>query len=69
MQQNKPQWAEKFYDRAIRTDPKMGVAELGLAKVFKIRKDNAGYITHLKKAQELSPDNPDIKAECKQAGL
>jgi tetratricopeptide (TPR) repeat protein len=69
MLQNKPQWAEKFYDRAIRTDPKMGVAELGLAKVFRLRKDNAGYVEHLKKAQQISPDNPEIKAECKQAGL
>jgi tetratricopeptide (TPR) repeat protein len=69
MMQNKPQWAEKFYDRAIRTDRKMGVAELGMSKVFKLRKDNAGYMQHLRNALDISPENLDIQAECKKAGL
>lgn len=68
MLQSKIQWAETFYNRALKSDPTMGLAELGLAKVCKVRKDMAGYKTHLANAQKLSPDDVQINEEI-QKGL
>lgn len=67
--QSKPQWAERFFDRTLRADPGYGLAELGKAKLAKMRKDKNSYLSHLKKAKQLSPSNPKIKAECKKAGI
>lgn len=67
--QGKPQWAERFYYRALRADPKFGLAELGMAKVCKMRKDKDGYIKHLKAAKQIDPNNPKIKEEAKKAKL
>lgn len=61
--QNKIKWAEQFYQRALQADPKMGLAELGLAKLALVYKNNASYQEHLKKAASLSPDDPVIKQE------
>ncbi len=69
MAQSKPQWAERFYDRALRADPSYGLAELGKAKIAKLRKDKTAYKEHLRKAKQLVPDNPRIKEECKKAGI
>lgn len=66
---SKPQWAERFYERALRADPKFGLAELGKAKLAKSRKDKLGYISHLKKARQLDPGNPIIRDECRKAGI
>jgi len=66
--QSKPQWAETFYSRALKADPSMGLAELGLAKVCKGRKDMNGYKMHLANAQKLSPDDEQISEEA-QKGL
>ena len=68
MLQSKPQWAETFYKRALRADPKLALAELGIAKICKIKKDNAGYQEHLNNARKLDPDNPLIIEELKRAG-
>jgi len=69
MLQNKVQWAEKFYDRALRADPKYGLAEFGKAKLAKLRKDEDAYRTHLRNARDLDPENPEIVAECKKAKI
>jgi predicted Zn-dependent protease len=69
MQQSKPQWAERFYDRALRADPSFGLAELGMARIAKLRKDDAAYISHLKNARKIDPQNKTIAEECKKAGL
>ena len=63
MLENKPQWAQQFYERAMRADPTMAKAVYGLARVAKSRKDNAAYASNLKKAYELDPKDPAIKAE------
>ncbi|MBN1575136.1 MAG: tetratricopeptide repeat protein [Chitinispirillaceae bacterium] len=63
MEQSKPQWAESFYKRALRADPSLGRAELGLAKIAKLRKDIAGYQEHLENARRLSPDDEAIREE------
>lgn len=69
VEQNKIQWAERFYDRALRADPKHALATLGKAMLAKSRKDDASYKQHLKKAKQLDPDDPRIKAECKKAKI
>ncbi len=65
--QDKVQWAQKFYERALRADPQFALAELGLAKVAKLRKSKEQYMQHLTKAYEMDPNNPVIKKEYKQA--
>lgn len=59
--QNKLLWADKYYKDALKRDPALGLAEYGLAKIAKIRKDEDIYRNHLMRAYELSPDNPEIK--------
>jgi tetratricopeptide (TPR) repeat protein len=67
MIQDKVQWAQKFYERALRADPKFALAELGLAKIAKMRKSDDQYLKHVENAYELDPDNPLIKKEYRQA--
>jgi tetratricopeptide (TPR) repeat protein len=67
MMQSKPQWAQKFYERALRANPKHARAELGLAKIAKLRKDHAAYIMHLTKAYQLDPKDKEIRSEYKRA--
>jgi len=61
--QNKIQWAETYYKRALESDKKFALAELGLAKISKIRKDTAGYKLHLDNAYKMDPDNTLVKEE------
>ena len=37
--QSKVKWAEMFYQRALKADPKYALAELGLARLAKLVKD------------------------------
>jgi tetratricopeptide (TPR) repeat protein len=64
--QSKPQWAETFFQRALKADPKCAIAELGLARVAKLRKDQSGYQDHLDKAKALDPFNDQIQEEIKK---
>ncbi len=61
--QNKIQWAETFYKRALEIDAKFALAELGLAKIAKLRKNSAGYQKHLENAFKMDPGNILIKEE------
>jgi len=63
----KPTWAETFYKRALRADPQYGLAELGLAKLYKARKQMDLYKKHLESAQQMSPDNSLVIEEAKRA--
>jgi hypothetical protein len=65
--QQKLPWAETFYTRALRVDPSMAVAELGLAKLAKLKKDMASYKMHLEKARLLAPENELILEEIKES--
>lgn len=65
--QSKLPWAETFYNRALRADPKMALAELGLARVAKVRKSVADYKKHLDLARQIEPDNPIIVQELNEA--
>ena len=69
MEQDKIQWAERFYDRALRADPKHALSELGKAILAKARKDDAAYKQHLRKAKQLDPNDPKIREECKKAKI
>ncbi len=63
LQQSKLPWAETFYTRALRADPKMALAQLGLAKVAKMRKSMAEYKKYLELARQMEPNNPLILQE------
>jgi tetratricopeptide (TPR) repeat protein len=63
--QGKYQWAQTFYERALKVDPKNALVYLGLAKLAKQQKDYAGYTDHLEKARKLDPNNKDIQDELK----
>jgi Tfp pilus assembly protein PilF len=65
--QSKPQWAETFFQRALKADPKNALSELGLARVCKLRKDRGDYMAHLDRAKILDPFNTDIQDEEKKA--
>jgi len=61
--QGKYQWAQTFYDRALKADPKNAMVHLGLARLSKKQKDYAGYSEHLEKARKLDPQNREIQEE------
>ncbi len=63
LEQSKLQWAEMFYNRVLKLDPQFALAELGLARVAKVRKDQAAYREHLDKARSLDPNNKKIQDE------
>ncbi|MDR0330965.1 MAG: tetratricopeptide repeat protein, partial [Chitinispirillales bacterium] len=68
MQVSKPTWAETFYKRALRADPQYALAELGLAKLYKGRKQMDLYKQHLESAQKLAPDNDLVIEEVRKGG-
>jgi tetratricopeptide (TPR) repeat protein len=63
--QGKHQWAQTFYERALKAEPKNALVHLGLAKVAKHQKDYATYTDHLEKARKLDPQNREILEELK----
>jgi len=65
---SKPTWAETFYNRALRADPKFALAELGLAKLYKARNQMDQYKEHLEAAQRLAPDNDLVVEEVRKGG-
>jgi tetratricopeptide (TPR) repeat protein len=67
MQQNKPQWAQKFYERTLRSDPKHGPSELGLARLAKLRSDEPAYKMHVTRAMQMSPDNKEVQEEYRRS--
>ena len=67
MQASKPTWAETFYKRALRADSQYGLAELGLAKLYKGRKQMEEYKQHLEAAQKLSPDDDQVIEEVRKS--
>jgi Tfp pilus assembly protein PilF len=63
--QSKPLWAEKYYKNALKLNPRLGLAEYGLAKIAKLRNKNSLYRQHLNRAYQLSPNDPEIKTAYK----
>jgi tetratricopeptide (TPR) repeat protein len=66
---SQPHWAETFYRRALERDPKFARAELGLARVARLRGDSPGFRAHLAKAAKLDPRDALIAQERASAGL
>ena len=58
---NKPRDAEKYYKKALTKNARLGLAVFGLAKIAKLRKNDALYKQHLAKAYRLNPNEPEIK--------
>jgi tetratricopeptide (TPR) repeat protein len=58
--------AESFYQKALQSDPKLAIAELGLARVYKALNKNSEYTSHLNKAKALDPTDKEIMAEAKE---
>lgn len=67
MLQDKIQWAKTFYERALENDPKLAMAELGLAKIAKITGNQNEYREYLDKAMQLDPAGEKIKKEFSKA--
>lgn len=67
MLQDKIQWAKTFYERALENDPKLAMAELGLAKIAKITGNQNEYREYLDKAMQLDPAGEEIKKEFSKA--
>ncbi|MBN2036193.1 MAG: tetratricopeptide repeat protein [Chitinispirillaceae bacterium] len=65
--QSKIQWAETFFQRALKADPKNARAEFGMALVCKVKKEMACYRDHLDRAKILDPFDQDILEEAKKA--
>jgi len=65
--QGKLQWAQTFYDRALKVDPNNALVYLGLARLSKEKKDYATYAEMLEKARKLAPQNREIQAELRSA--
>lgn len=63
MLQDKIQWAKTFYERSLEAEPKLAMAELGLAKIAKVMGDQNEYVEHLDKAMKLDPTGEDIRKE------
>lgn len=55
--------AETFFKRVLIENDKHALAELGLAKIYKISKDEEQYSKHLKRAYKLAPKNKEILKE------
>ncbi|MBN1128629.1 MAG: tetratricopeptide repeat protein, partial [Chitinispirillaceae bacterium] len=66
--QSKIQWAETFFQRALKADSKYALAELGMARVCKIKKDNDCYQKRIDRAKLLDPFNEEIQEEAKKGG-
>jgi len=66
--QNKPDRAQEYFLKALKADPKLAMAELGLARVAKARKDMQEYTVRLNKARALDPKNKEILEETKSGG-
>ncbi len=63
-----PKWAETFYERALKADPKFALAELGIARLQKMWKRDDLYKKHLDAAKLIDPTNPEILAEISSGG-
>ena len=65
--QGKHQWAQTFYDRALKVDPNNALVYLGLARLAKDKKDYATYSEMLEKARKLAPQNREIQNEMRSS--
>jgi Tfp pilus assembly protein PilF len=60
--------AEYYFDKAIKEDPKYGLAFLGKARCAKAQKNMALYKDLINKAKTLDPKDTRIQDEAAKAG-
>lgn len=63
VENSQPHWAELFYTRALKEQPRNARAVLGLAKVAKLRRQQPLYLQHLRKAYSMAPEDSAVSAE------
>ncbi|MBN1129151.1 MAG: tetratricopeptide repeat protein [Chitinispirillaceae bacterium] len=66
--QQKYDRADQYFDKALKADPKLGMAALGLALSAKAQKRMTAYKDYLNKAKALDPKNPRVLDEAAKAG-
>ncbi len=64
--QNNCDRADTYFTKALELDPKLALAELGLARCAKAANKSDEFTAHLKKAKQLDPANAEILAEEKE---
>jgi tetratricopeptide (TPR) repeat protein len=55
--------AKMFYEKALKVDSKYALAEVGLARLYKLSGQKELFFEHLKKAQQIDPKNPEVLIE------
>jgi tetratricopeptide (TPR) repeat protein len=68
LENGQPYWAELFYQRTLKANPRYAHAELGLAKVAKLRRNHGAYLLHVNRARKLAPEDPVIEQEFAEGG-
>jgi tetratricopeptide (TPR) repeat protein len=63
LENGQPYWAELFYRRTLKENPRHARAELGLARVEKLRRNYTAYMFHINRARKLAPEDPAIEQE------
>jgi len=63
LENSQPHWAEAFYTRVLKEQPKNARAHFGLAMVAKLRMQYGPYRQHLQRAVALAPADPVISQE------
>ncbi|KMQ51065.1 TPR repeat protein [Chitinispirillum alkaliphilum] len=61
--QNRIPWARTFYQRALRADQQYVYAELGLARLARLQKNEEKYREHIQRARNLDPENEQVLSE------
>ncbi|HEX3018796.1 MAG TPA: tetratricopeptide repeat protein [Chitinispirillaceae bacterium] len=67
LEQSKVKWAEMYYQRAITADPNYALAEVGLARIQLLFKNNKSFEEHLAKANSLAPNDQEVQKAIKEA--
>ena len=61
LEQKKVKWAEMFYKRAQKADPRMALVEVGFAKVALLYNNRHVCNEHLDKAAAMAPNDPVVQ--------
>jgi tetratricopeptide (TPR) repeat protein len=65
--QNSAERAKEYFQKALKADSKLALAELGLAQIARAQNNMAEYNVRLNKAKLLEPDNKQVLEEVKNS--
>lgn len=65
--QEKVKWAQMYFKRALKADPRMPFAQIGLAKVAKLYKRTQEFNERLEKARSMAPTDPAVRKAIEEA--